>query len=433
MSQGSAVERLYALVAHEKGVRACTDLSEQACRDVPGNFFRLAGALVLTKMADLLINPKTVLAWLMTAVGAPAALVAWLVPVRESGALIPQLVIGAWMRRHPRRKPFWVLGSILQGLCVLAMAAAIGWLEGKAAGLAIIALLVAFSLSRGLCSVAVKDVEGKTIPRTRRGRLSGLATTLSGVGTLVLTLALFAGQRDPSFAFYLGLLISAAVLWWLAAALFSRIGEEAGATGGGGNTLRQALGHLRLLRDDPPFRHFVITRALLMASALGAPFLVILAQNGGSGWLLGGFVLASALASTVSAGFWGWMADTSSRRVMLRAGTMAALICLTGGGLALTGLEGRALDWLYPGLYFVLAIAHDGVRIGRNTYLVDMAAENRRTDYTAVSNTVIGVLLLVVGGVSALAATASPETALVLLGLMGTGGALSAWRLAEVQ
>ena len=58
MSQGSAVERLYALVAHEKGVRACTDLSEQACRDVPGNFFRLAGALVLTKMADLLINPK---------------------------------------------------------------------------------------------------------------------------------------------------------------------------------------------------------------------------------------------------------------------------------------------------------------------------------------------------------------------------------------
>ena len=433
MSQGSAVERLYALVAHEKGVRACTDLSEQACRDVPGNFFRLAGALVLTKMADLLINPKTVLAWLMTAVGAPAALVAWLVPVRESGALIPQLVIGAWMRRHPRRKPFWVLGSILQGLCVLAMAAAIGWLEGKAAGLAIIALLVAFSLSRGLCSVAVKDVEGKTIPRTRRGRLSGLATTLSGVGTLVLTLALFAGQRDPSFAFYLGLLISAAVLWWLAAALFSRIGEEAGATGGGGNTLRQALGHLRLLRDDPPFRHFVITRALLMASALGAPFLVILAQNGGGGWLLGGFVLASALASTVSAGFWGWMADTSSRRVMLRAGTMAALICLTGGGLALTGLEGRALDWLYPGLYFVLAIAHDGVRIGRNTYLVDMAAENRRTDYTAVSNTVIGVLLLVVGGVSALAATASPETALVLLGLMGTGGALSAWRLAEVQ
>jgi len=433
VSQGSAVERLYALVAHEKGVRACTDLSEQACRDVPGNFFRLAGALVLTKMADLLINPKTVLAWLMTAVGAPAALVAWLVPVRESGALIPQLVIGAWMRRHPRRKPFWVLGSILQGLCVLAMAAAIGWLEGKAAGLAIIALLVAFSLSRGLCSVAVKDVEGKTIPRTRRGRLSGLATTLSGVGTLVLTLALFAGQRDPSFAFYLGLLISAAVLWWLAAALFSRIGEEAGATGGGGNTLRQALGHLRLLRDDPPFRHFVITRALLMASALGAPFLVILAQNGGSGWLLGGFVLASALASTVSAGFWGWMADTSSRRVMLRAGTMAALICLTGGGLALTGLEGRALDWLYPGLYFVLAIAHDGVRIGRNTYLVDMAAENRRTDYTAVSNTVIGVLLLVVGGVSALAATASPETALVLLGLMGTGGALSAWRLAEVQ
>jgi MFS family permease len=433
VARNSAVERLYALVANEEDARACTDISDQACREVPGNFFRMAGALVLTKMADLLINPKTVLAWLMTAVGAPAALVAWLVPVRESGALIPQLVIGAWVRRHPHRKPFWVLGSILQGLCVLGMAAAVWWLEGAAAGLAIIALLVAFSLSRGLCSVAIKDVEGKTVPRTRRGRLSGLATTLSGVGTLVLTLALFAGQRHPSLAFYAGLLVGAALLWWLAAALFARIREEAGETGGGGNALRQALGHLRLLRDDPPFRHFVITRALLMASALGAPFLVILSHNGGSGWLLGGFVLASALASTVSAGVWGWMADTSSRRVMLRGGALAALICLLGGGLALAGLDSRPLEWLYPGLYFVLAIAHDGVRIGRKTYLVDMASGNRRTDYTSVSNTVIGVLLLIIGGLSALASTASPETALLLLGLMGAGGTLSAWRLREVE
>lgn len=400
---------------------------------MPGNFFRMASALVLTKMADLLINPKTVLAWLMTAVGAPPSLVAWLVPVRESGALIPQLVIGAWVRRHPYRKPFWVLGSILQGLCVLGMAAAVWWLAGTAAGMAIIGLLVTFSLSRGLCSVAVKDVEGKTIPRTRRGRLSGLATTFSGVGTLILTLVLFAGQRDPSLAFYAGLLISAAMLWWLAAALFARIREEGGETGGGGNALRQALSRLSLLRDDPPFRHFVITRALLMASALGAPFLVVLSQGGGSGWLLGSFVLASALASTVSAGFWGWMADSSSRRVMLRGGALAALICLIGGGLALVGLDGRALHWFYPGLYFVLAVAHDGVRIGRKTYLVDMASGNRRTDYTSVSNTVIGVLLLIIGGLSALASTASPETALLLLGLMGAGGVFSAWRLAEVE
>ncbi len=227
--------------------------------------------------------------------------------------------------------------------------------------------------------------------------------------------------------------MAAALLWWLAAALFSRISEEAGETGDGDTGLRQALSHLRLLRDDPPFRHFVITRALLMASALGAPFLVILSGDSGSGWLLGGFVLASALASTVSAGFWGWMADTSSRRVMLRGGMLAALICLTGAGLALAGTGDMSLDWLYPALYFVLALAHDGVRIGRATYLVDMAAGNKRTDYTAVSNTVIGILLLVIGGLSALASAASPETALMLLGLMGTGGVLSAARLPEVE
>jgi hypothetical protein len=307
-------------------------------------------------------------------------------------------------------------------------------LQGAAAGGVIVALLVAFSLSRGLCSVAIKDVEGKTIPRGRRGRLSGLATTFSGIGTLVLTLSLFAGQRDPEPGFYAGLLVAAAVLWWLAAGVFARIFEEAGETGGGGNALKQAFASLGLLRTDRIFRRFVITRALLMASALGSPFLVLLSQAGeDSGWLLGSFVLASALASTLSASIWGWMADASSRQVMLRGGGLAAAVCLAGAGLALIDWAPAVRPWLFPGLFFVLAIAHSGVRIGRKTYLVDIAEGNKRTDYTAVSNTVIGVLLLIIGGLSAALSAASPMVALAGLGLMGAAGTLSAARLPEVD
>ena len=75
---------------------------------------------------------------------------------------------------------------VLQGACVLAMAAAVWWLQGLAAGLAIVGLLVVFSLGRGFCSVAMKDVQGKCIPKARRGRLTGLASTLSGVATLAV-------------------------------------------------------------------------------------------------------------------------------------------------------------------------------------------------------------------------------------------------------
>lgn len=434
MSSEAPLARLYGLVANEEDARTCTDISEQACREVPGNFLRLILANGLTKIGDLLINPKTVLAWLIVAVGAPPALVGVLVPIRESGSLIPQLAIGAWVRRHPVRKGFWVLGAVLQGLCVLGMAASVWLWQGLAAGLAIIVMLVLFSVSRGLCSVAMKDVQGKCIPKSRRGRLTGLASTLSGLVTLLAGLFLFGGGKDPGVVFYSLLLLAAGLIWWAAAAVFARVDEFAGETAGGGHALSQALHSLGLLVRDVPFRNFVIARALLMASALGSPFLVTLAQDRSQGAaLLGGFVVASSLASTVSATVWGYMADVSSRRVMIRGGALAALVCLAVAALALLDPAWGGKTWCYPLAFFVLAIAHAGVRIGRKTYLVDMAGGNKRTDYTSVSNTVIGVLLLVVGGISAAVALLGPSWALVLLGLMGLLGTVWSWRLPEVE
>ncbi|EKF74369.1 hypothetical protein A11A3_09220 [Alcanivorax hongdengensis A-11-3] len=433
MAQRELLERLYAQVANEEDARTCKDISADACREVPGNFFRIILANMLTKVGDLLINPKTVLAWLVSAVGAPSAIAAMLVPIRESGSLIPQLMIGAWVRRYAVRKGFWVLGAVLQGLAVLGMAAVVWTLQGVAAGLAILGLLVLFSVSRGFCSVAMKDVQGKTIPKSRRGRLTGLAATLSGVITMALTLVIFRGDSDPSVAFYTALLAGAGLIWLAAGAVFAGVDEYPGATEGGSNAFREALASLGLLRSDGPFRRFVITRALLMASSLASPFLVLLARESTSlPLLLGSFVLASSLASAVSATVWGYMADTSSRRVMIRGGSLSALVCLAAGALALWQPDGGQLPWIYPGAFFVLAIAHAGVRIGRKTYLVDMAGGNKRTDYTSVSNTVIGVLLLLVGGLSAAVSALGNDWALLLLGAMGMVGVISAWRLRDV-
>lgn len=438
MSQSPAQDRpvadqLYQFIANEEDARACTDISDDACRDVPNNFMRILSSLILTKLGDLLISPKTVLAWLLGAVGAPA-LVAWLVPIRESGSLIPQMVIGAWVRQKPVRKGFWVLGSVGQALSVMVMAASVWFLDGYAAGSGVIVGLVVFSLARGFCSVAMKDVQGKCIPKTRRGRLSGLATTLGGSATVALTLLLFWNREQPETGFYVALLLLASVLWLSAAAVFSRVDEEAGETSGGADALGEALRNLSLLRTDRPFRHFVMTRALLLCSALASPYFVLLAQQQGqSGWLLGAFLLASSLASSVSASVWGWMADRSSRQVMILGATIASAVCLLVGGMNLVMAGSIVSPWFYPLAFFVLSIAHAGVRLGRKTYLVDMASGNKRTDYTAVSNTVIGILLLVTGGLSALASLISAEAVIVMLGLMGAAGSLSALRLREVE
>lgn len=432
--RSSVIDDLYRLVANEEDARTCRDIPDQACHEVPRNFFLILASLVLSKLGDILVNPKTTLAWTMGALGAPAFLTAWLVPIRESGSLIPQLAIGAWVRGFPRRRGFWVAGSLAQGLCVLAMLLVAAYGHGVGAGLALIGLLVLFSLARGFCSVAAKDVQGKCVPKGRRGRLSGLATTISGIATVLLVITLiFTGDTSQS-SLYLWLLGLAGVLWLAAGGLFSRVDEIPGETGGGSNALNKALQSLSLVRDDRHFRHFVITRALLLCSALAAPFLVIMAQSGSHSFrLLGGFLLANAVAGTISAGVWGWMADASSRQVLVRGASIASAVALVVGTcqLLIPQLVGGA--WFYIGAFFILSVAHAGVRLGRKTYLVDMSGGNKRTDYVSVSNTVIGLLLLVTGGISALASLISPGVVVLLLGLMGAAGVFSATRLPEVE
>jgi MFS family permease len=429
-----ASERLYSFLVEEEDARVCTDIPEESCTDVPGNFVRLGLAQTLTKLADELSSAKTVLPWVLTSLGAPAFWIGFLVPIRESGSLLPQMAIASAVRRKPRRKEIWILGGMLQAAALMLIAVAALGLSGNAAAVAIVGLLALASLARGLCSVASKDVVGKTIPKTRRGRLAGFTTLTAGLATLTLgaVLGISTGSAVP--ALLLAAILGAAALLWLgASAVFSRVQEEPGATEGGGNALEEALRRLDLLRTDGAFRRFVLVRALLVATALTAPFYVALArENDSSGGILALFILASGMAAALSGPFWGRFADRSSRKVLTVAASVGAILGFVVFGLAAIDLLGR-LPWIVPLAFFLLTIAHSGIRIGRKTYILDLASGNRRTDYVAVSNTVIGVVLLC-GGLLALAAAAvGPAGMILVLSCFGVAGALGSRTLPEVQ
>jgi len=148
---------------------------------------------------------------------------------------------------------------------------------------------------------------------------------------------------------------------------------------------------------------------------------------------LGAFIIAAGLAGLVSAPIWGRYADASSKYVMINA----ALIT-SGIGLAvfvvnrfLPELSGTL--WFLPIAYFILSLAHSGVRVGRKTYVVNLASGNKRTDYIAISNTVIGLLLLVVGAIGALAPVVGNDGVIGLLALMGLAGAAYGATLPDVE
>lgn len=83
---------------------------------------------------------------------------------------------------------------------------------------------------------------------------------------------------------------------------------------------------------------------------------------------------------------------------------------------------------LLPVLLFVLMIAHQGVRLGRSLHVVDMAGRDHRATYTALSNSVVGLILLVAGvfgviaqwlGIGAVLAIFASMAALAIFAAMG--------------
>jgi hypothetical protein len=165
-------QRIFARIM-DKSDDPCSGISKQACEAVAGNFFLTIGANFLTRLGDEIASPKITLAWIMGAVGAPAYLLGLLVPIRESGSLLPQLLIAGFIGRLPLRKYVWVAGSLVQAVAIGGIGLTAMFLEGPLAGWLIILLLVLFSVARGFSSISSKDVLGKTIPRAQRGQTTG--------------------------------------------------------------------------------------------------------------------------------------------------------------------------------------------------------------------------------------------------------------------
>ncbi len=425
----------YDLITGDEDARVCKDIPDAACQHLPRNFFAYFVANFLTKIADELASARLVLPWLLGALSAPAAFVGFLVPIREAGVLLPQLAVAAYIRHLPKRKGVWMLGALLSALALACMALATPQLDGVAAGWMVLGLVTLFSLARGLCSVAAKDVLGKTVSKTRRGALMGYSAAAGGVVTLLIGIAVESfGGRAMGAEFFMVFLLAATGIWLLSIAGFAYIREEPGATEGGGNAIIAALRSLSLLKTDHAFRQYVIARAMLLSVALAPPFYVLLAQQRSAGVTgIGMLIIASGLAGSLSAPVWGRMGDRSSRHVMVIAAAAAGLTGLVTWLLDSAGAQLMSGAWIYALLFMLITVFHSGVRLGRKVYLVDMASQNTRSAYVAVSNTVIGATMLIGGAVGVLADLFSTSAVIALLGLISLLAAIYIIRMPDVS
>lgn len=419
-------DRAFDALTDESRAKA-QDITDKAREAEPGNFLRHGASLSLSKLADGLIDPKLVLSWLMGALGAPASLTGLLVPVREAGALVPQLFTAGRIRAMGRRKWAWAAGAAGQGLSALVILGAALLLEGWAAGVVIVVALAVLAVARSVCSVSYKDVLGKTVDKPRRGTVTGFAASVASAGVLLFAGVLMLGLLDR-FQLVGGAIALAGAAWLAAACTFATIREEDRPGDAEGEAT--GLGQLALLREDADLRRFVLARVLLLPTALAPPYLVMLAgQAGDDRWgALGAMLAASALAGLVSGWVWGRLADRSSRLVLAISGAVAA--GFLAAAVLLQGVMGTA--WAAPAVLFGLMVSYRGVRVGRSTYLVNLAPEEMRASYTAVANTTVGVALLGGGVFGVLASMTGPGVVLGVFAGVALAGAALAFGMKEV-
>ena len=389
-------------------------------------------ALAATKLADGLIDPKLVLAWLLNAIGAPGFLIGILVPVREAGSLLPQLALARHIERRRIRKPFWAGGSAIQGMAALGIAAAAIALPGTAAGWVILGLLAVLAVARAACSSSYKDILARTVPKGRRGSVSGTAGTIGAGGVLVFALCLGADIL-PRTTGSISVVIACAGLLWIAAAfIFLRLDEPETDPEPDSDFQLEEL--VKPLQQDEEFRTYIGTRALMISTALAPPFLVMLGgQSSETGVAnLGMLMLASSIAAITSSYIWGRFSDRSSRKTLMTSGALCAAIL--GLAAALGGLGDNPISsWVLASLLFLAQLAYQGARAGRKTHLTDMDTHGHTSLYTALSNSMIGVLLLCGGAFGWLADVFGPALVLAVLATMAGAGAALGARLSEVQ
>ncbi|MFK7909046.1 MAG: MFS transporter [Akkermansiaceae bacterium] len=370
----------------------------------------IIAAQTCTRIGDVLTNPKTVLTWLLSQLGTSGFVIGMLVPIRESGSMLPQLFISSWVKRAGRRKWVFVGGAIAQALCVATMGLAALLLQATAAGIVILISVAAFSISRAFCSISSKDVLGRAIPKGFRGRVSGVSSTLSGLISAVAACVLILYREHETASLLAWIVLGAAVLWILGAGTYSLVFEPLPEKKAESKSVTADMRkRIALVVNDPLFRRFIIARGFLLGSALASPLLVVLSQTKeGTLMSLVGFLIAAALATSASSFLWGAMADKASHKAMAFGGLGCAFIGVIAICIANWLPELSRQFWLWPVIFFLFNLSYTGVRMGRKVWVVDAVDGDKRTDYVSASNTLIALMIIAMGLIASPLQSVSP-------------------------
>lgn len=308
------------------------------------------------------------------------------------GIFLPQIFAARYVETLPWKKWWAVRFGALQRLQIFLMAIALILFGHGAIGLPVFLLLYTLNqVFGGIATPGWFDFYAKLTPLRRRGRLSGLRTSLGSfaafVGGVVLTVFLAAMDFPGNYA--AGFII--AFFFQMASLATQRHMIEAEPS----VTLekRSISEYLRTLpdvfRQNQQFRRFIFSAMMLIVANMPVGFFTVYALkrfDAGES-VVGQFTMAMMLAQVVSAIGAGIMAD--------RYGNKPSLIVAATGMLfaSLWAILAPTIGW------FLLVFVFLGFNVGpeimaRYNISIEYGPVEQRSRYVALMNTMLAPIYL---------------------------------------
>ena len=317
------------------------------------------------------------------------------------GFTLPQLFVARYIVRYARKKWWFVGPNIPVRFVILTFAGITVWLGRDRPGLILVAFFVSLGIAScgdGLVGVPWADLTATSLSNRWRARMLGLTTASTGVIMLLLAplIGVVLGERGPGFPNNYAIMFGAAGTLFALSILPGIFLHELP----GGKAVEKIpsfaeylpdLG--RVLRDDGPFRAFVITRIFTTLFAMSAPFYVGYARVL---WGLSRGVAVPMLVAMQRGGRIGgalvytWLGARNNLLYMRLALGSAALLPLCA---LLAGLVGPLP--LYIG--FLVSGLATGSNLGFSylNWIVGYANRDRLPIYVGLVNTIIAVISLI--------------------------------------
>jgi MFS family permease len=335
------------------------------------------------------ISVQTVLPSMVKQLGGSNVAVGALSLVAWGGLFLPQLFAARYIETAEWKKPWTVQLGVVQRIIVALIGLIILLVGGENPGLALGLFLVLYAVMHvvlGVVTPAWFDLVAKVTPRSKRGRLAGLRSSLAGLMGLMCGLMLtwilgaFEVPVNYALAFFLAFFLQI-----LSTIVQSRLVELRPSQVDPRKPLKEYLRQVpHLFRNNPVFRNFLLAMVFLVLATVSVSFFTVHAINefNADPAVVGRFTMLMVGAQVLSAPAVGYLADRSGNRMAIIVAA-AALFCAS-----LNALLAPTLEW------FSLVFVFLGINLGselmaRYNLSIEFAPERNRATYFGLMNAVL--------------------------------------------